>query len=688
MGDKRRQPLEELIVGHEAFSIKRRAVMWPDLMNMNNIVVEGIKKLGVMTFTAGEMTFNLLRGSKTEHVCGSAPKGMIDCGGNLSTASRFSACPETCPTLKFVFQYHQMYLYESNPTLDVDAKALSIRDIANRFGLSPTAVQREMRALKEGRPNSKSSRPCGRPRKLTESDHKALTLYVCFMARGATPVTKPLVRVAIDELIASRTPPGKPISDSSMDRFWRERRDLHVSKIKTVELTKLSLEHQVEAIEKYYSLRKKTIASHRIHILLRGLAESSKLGVDDVIEAIEAVSDEDGDLTSNRATPHSYSVLAPRRPETGYDHTIRFWEALSGICSRTIQHPDSQVNRLCISPDKRFLAAAGHHSVKLYDIKSTNPNALLTFEGHTGNITGVAFHCEGKWMVTSSEDGTVKVWETRSGTIQRSYNHGFAANDVVIHPNQGEIISCDRGGSVRVWDLAENNCSHQLIPEEDVSVSSVTVASDGSLLCAANNAGNVFVWSLVQTYEHTQLIPLTQFSAHKEYITRILLSPDVKKLATCSADHTAKIWSVPVTDSDSAENPPLDERQRSPSHAATCNYQRGWRTEAIPSRGHVDGPTSAGSGTVHSAPTRRTWISVPEWCEETRTLYRPYLPRTAKSSMTSLLIQASGANPTLAHEPRKVDALPGNNRSLVVILDRLCRALNLKADDMRHEYTK
>ncbi|KAH8671493.1 rapamycin complex subunit LST8 target [Xylariales sp. PMI_506] len=238
----------------------------------------------------------------------------------------------------------------------------------------------------------------------------------------------------------------------------------------------------------------------------------------------------------------------------GYDHTIRFWEALSGICSRTIQHPDSQVNRLCISPDKRFLAAAGHHTVKLYDIKSTNPNPLLTFEGHTGNITGVAFHCEGKWMVTSSEDGTVKIWETRSGTIQRSYNHGSPANDVVIHPNQGEIISCDRGGSVRIWDLAENNCSHQLIPEEDVSVSSVTVASDGSLLCAANNAGNVFVWALIQNYDRTQLLPVTHFSAHKEYITRILLSPDVKKLATCSADHTAKIWEV--TDVDPALQTP------------------------------------------------------------------------------------------------------------------------------------
>ncbi|KAG7111531.1 Target of rapamycin complex subunit LST8 like protein [Verticillium longisporum] len=255
----------------------------------------------------------------------------------------------------------------------------------------------------------------------------------------------------------------------------------------------------------------------------------------------------------------------------GYDHTIRFWEALSGICSRTIQHPDSQVNRLCISPDKRFLAAAGHHTVKLFDIKSTNPNPLLTFEGHTGNITGVAFHCEGKWMVTSSEDGTVKIWETRSGQVQRSYSHGCPANDVVIHPNQGEIISCDRNGSVRVWDLAENNCSHQLIPEEDVSVSSVTVASDGSLLCAANNAGNVFVWQLLQAYDRTQLVPVTHFSAHKEYITRILLSPDVKKLATCSADHTAKIWEVkdiePVPDEEGPKPYPLE---------ATLNGHQRW----------------------------------------------------------------------------------------------------------------
>ncbi|KAK8007239.1 short chain oxidoreductase (CsgA) [Apiospora arundinis] len=245
----------------------------------------------------------------------------------------------------------------------------------------------------------------------------------------------------------------------------------------------------------------------------------------------------------------------------GYDHTIRFWEALSGICSQTIQHPDSQVNRLCISPDKQFLAAAGHHTVKLYDIKSSNLNPLLTFEGHTDNITGVVFDYEGKCVVTSSEDGYVKIWETRSGTVQRTYSHGSPVNDVVIHPNEGEIISCDRRGSVRIWDLAEGTCSHELIPEEDVSVSSVTVASNGTLLCAANNNGNVYVFALIQGSHNTQLLPVTHFSAHKKCITRILLSPDVKKLVTCSADHTAKIWVV--ADIDPSINVPVVNPQAS-----------------------------------------------------------------------------------------------------------------------------
>ncbi|KAJ9642538.1 TOR complex subunit lst8 [Coniosporium tulheliwenetii] len=277
----------------------------------------------------------------------------------------------------------------------------------------------------------------------------------------------------------------------------------------------------------------------------------------------------------------------------GYDHTIRFWEALSGICSRTIPHPDSQVNRLCISPDKRFLAAAGHHTVKLYDIKSTNPNPVLTFDGHTANITGVAFHCDGKWMVTSSEDGTVKIWDTRSGGVQRNYTHGMPVNDVVIHPNQGELISCDRGGNVRVWDLGENKCSHQLIPEDDISVASVTVASDGTLLCAGNNAGNVYVWRMIQNRDITSLVPVCKFVAHNTYITRVLLSP------TCGTSRPAP----PTTRRGSGPSTP--PRHTTPA-AQSCSPLSGIRLLFRSRRRSM--ATRGGSGIARLARIARTWL--------------------------------------------------------------------------------
>lgn len=242
----------------------------------------------------------------------------------------------------------------------------------------------------------------------------------------------------------------------------------------------------------------------------------------------------------------------------GYDHTIRFWDALTGVCLRTIQHTDSQVNRLEITSDKRFLAAAGNLYVRLYDIRqagstgtpqntaaggsNANSNSVMTFEGHNGNVTLVAFQIENQWMVLLSEDGTVKVWDVRAPSAQRTYKHYCPVNEVVIHPNQGELISCDHDGNIRIWDLGENQCTHHLIPEDDVPINSLLVALDGSMLVAGNNKGNCYVWKMQNQKDITLLTPATKFRSHSKYITKVVLLTDMKHLATCSADHTARIW--------------------------------------------------------------------------------------------------------------------------------------------------
>lgn len=48
-----------------------------------------------------------------------------------------------------------------------------------------------------------------------------------------------------------------------------------------------------------------------------------------------------------------------------------------------------QVNKLDITSDKQLLAAAGNPLIKLFEVNSNNPQPILTYEGHTANVTAV-----------------------------------------------------------------------------------------------------------------------------------------------------------------------------------------------------------------------------------------------------------------------------------------------------------
>ncbi|CAG5910905.1 unnamed protein product [Menidia menidia] len=176
----------------------------------------------------------------------------------------------------------------------------------------------------------------------------------------------------------------------------------------------------------------------------------------------------------------------------GYDHTVRFWQAHSGICTRTVQHQDSQVNSLEVTPDRSMIAAAGR---------------------------------------------------SRNLQCQRIFQVNAPINCVCLHPNQAELIVGDQSGVIHIWDLKTDH-NEQLIPELEVSVNSVHIDPDASYMAAVNSSGNCYVWNLTGGMgdEVTQLIPKTKIPAHKRYSLRCKFSPDSTLLATCSADQTCKIW--------------------------------------------------------------------------------------------------------------------------------------------------
>lgn len=178
----------------------------------------------------------------------------------------------------------------------------------------------------------------------------------------------------------------------------------------------------------------------------------------------------------------------------GYDHKIRFWEATGGACVKVIPHTSSQVNCLSVSPDKCLIAAGGNPQIQLFEVNGVSDVPILTFDGHSGNVTSIGFQKDLKWLYSSSEDNTIKVWDLRQPACIRTFDCLSPVNTVCLHPNQTELIAGDQNGVVKVWDLnlstphnhhnmhgsiAAGNVSlrEEYIPLPDVPIRSVSVVS-------------------------------------------------------------------------------------------------------------------------------------------------------------------------------------------------------------------
>ena len=122
---------------------------------------------------------------------------------------------------------------------------------------------------------------------------------------------------------------------------------------------------------------------------------------------------------------------------------------------------------------------------------------------------------------------------------RRTSQNDSPVNDVVLHPNQAEIISVCRNGTIRIWDLAENKIRKTLGGGKISSLQTASIMGDGSVLVAADQLGQIHVWDAAHDYKY-----LRSFQAHKGYVLKSLFSPNLKYLATTSSDTTVKIWST------------------------------------------------------------------------------------------------------------------------------------------------
>ena len=169
---------------------------------------------------------------------------------------------------------------------------------------------------------------------------------------------------------------------------------------------------------------------------------------------------------------------------------------------------------------------AGHHPAQIYA-------ETQIFGGHSDSISSAAWSPDGAHILTGANDGTVRVWDARTGETTLELIHQRPVNAVAWSPDGAHILTGTMDGAARVWDARTGETTLTLTHQS--SVNAVAWSPDGAHILTGTRDGTARVWD-ARTGETT--LELT----HTDWVTAVAWSPDNARILTGSRDGTARIW--------------------------------------------------------------------------------------------------------------------------------------------------
>ncbi|XP_044136567.1 apoptotic protease-activating factor 1 [Bufo gargarizans] len=143
------------------------------------------------------------------------------------------------------------------------------------------------------------------------------------------------------------------------------------------------------------------------------------------------------------------------------------------VCQSSRQ--DFLLTCCCLRHDQQLAAVGGEDgSVQVFDL--VTGKFLKHSQGHSGTVQHCQFTHDGEWLVSSSDDSTIQVWNWSSGNSFLLQGHNEAVRCFKILEN-AKLLSWSFDGTVMVWDL-QNGRKEDVLQCHNGAVLSCDVSSD------------------------------------------------------------------------------------------------------------------------------------------------------------------------------------------------------------------
>lgn len=157
------------------------------------------------------------------------------------------------------------------------------------------------------------------------------------------------------------------------------------------------------------------------------------------------------------------------------DKTLRIWDVSTGYCVKTIRGHADWVRDVSPSFDGRWLVSTGNdQTARIWDAASGEAKATML--GHDHFIECCVFapptayeylaklaglkkpppaSSSAEFVATGSRDKTVKIWDARGTLIKTLNGHDNWVRGLVFHPGGKYLLSVSDDKTLRCWDLAQ-----------------------------------------------------------------------------------------------------------------------------------------------------------------------------------------------------------------------------------------
>lgn len=226
------------------------------------------------------------------------------------------------------------------------------------------------------------------------------------------------------------------------------------------------------------------------------------------------------------------------------DETLIIWNTNSGKTIINISFSmldfeffdfSSPINCL-FNPNGDFVLLTFQHFLLLLDANTGQVLNSIREEDCTFN--SASFNSTGELIVTSSDEGQIKIWDTRDCNLIEVFLDLDGETTCAQFSPDGSFISFLHSGIIEIWNFSLKIIYKKLSDDYFVFTSFSFSKNSSMIVSTTDNDNMILLWdidsgSVINTY-----------NGHKKTITKALFGPDDNCIVTSSWDRTIRITDI------------------------------------------------------------------------------------------------------------------------------------------------